>query len=107
MNGAHDMGGMHGFGPVVVEDDEPVFHADWERTTASTMMALFSSGRFAVDQMRRNIELQDPATYLAQSYYERWLVALEKLLTRGLFSEATLHQRVSELAARPHGHDHR
>jgi nitrile hydratase len=26
MNGIHDMGGMHGFGPVAREDDEPVFH---------------------------------------------------------------------------------
>ncbi len=32
MNGIHDMGGMHGFGPVTVEEGEPVFHAPWERT---------------------------------------------------------------------------
>jgi hypothetical protein len=25
MNGVHDMGGMHGFGPVPQEEDEPVF----------------------------------------------------------------------------------
>ena len=31
MNGAHDMGGMHGFGPVVAERNEPVFHAEWEK----------------------------------------------------------------------------
>lgn len=30
MNGVHDMGGMHGFGPVQPEVDEPVFHAPWE-----------------------------------------------------------------------------
>jgi hypothetical protein len=29
MNGIHDLGGMHGFGPVVREKDEPVFHAEW------------------------------------------------------------------------------
>lgn len=88
MNGAHDMGGMHGFGPVVEELDEPVFHADWERITFSTMISLVVSGRFAVDQMRRNIERQDPADYLAQSYYERWLVALVAMITEaGLVSE--------------------
>ena len=81
MNGAHDMGGMHGFGPVVEEPDEPVFHADWERDTFSTMMSLIVSGRFAVDQLRRNIERQDPADYLAQSYYEKWLVALTAMVT--------------------------
>ena len=31
MNGVHDMGGMDGFGPVIPEKNEPVFHADWER----------------------------------------------------------------------------
>ena len=64
MNGAHDMGGMHGFGPIVEEENEPVFHADWERVTFSTTMALVVSGRFAVDQLRRNIERQHPAEYL-------------------------------------------
>ena len=31
MNGAHDMGGMDGFGPVMPASDEPLFHAAWER----------------------------------------------------------------------------
>ena len=31
MNGIHDLGGMQGFGPVEREENEPVFHADWER----------------------------------------------------------------------------
>ena len=26
MNGVHDMGGMHGMGPIEIEKDEPVFH---------------------------------------------------------------------------------
>ena len=26
MNGIHDMGGMHGFGPIQFEQNEPVFH---------------------------------------------------------------------------------
>src|SRR5687767_1912563 len=30
MNGVHDMGGMHGFGPVVREENEPLFHGEWE-----------------------------------------------------------------------------
>ena len=30
MNGVHDMGGMHGFGPIVREANEPLFHAAWE-----------------------------------------------------------------------------
>ena len=31
MNGAQDLGGMMGFGPVQAEPDEPWFHADWEK----------------------------------------------------------------------------
>jgi nitrile hydratase len=31
MDGVHDMGGMHGFGKVAPEQNEPVFHDDWER----------------------------------------------------------------------------
>ena len=30
MNGVHDMGGMHGFGPIPREENEAVFHASWE-----------------------------------------------------------------------------
>ena len=30
MNSIHDMGGMHGFGPIVAEEEEPVFRAAWE-----------------------------------------------------------------------------
>ena len=29
-NTIHDMGGMHGFGPVEAEPNEPVFHETWE-----------------------------------------------------------------------------
>jgi len=29
MNGIHDMGGMHGMGPIEHERDEPAFHAPW------------------------------------------------------------------------------
>ena len=30
MNGIHDMGGMHGMGPMVREENEPTFHEPWE-----------------------------------------------------------------------------
>ena len=30
MNGVHDMGGMHGMGPIEAEPNEPVFHKPWE-----------------------------------------------------------------------------
>ena len=82
MNGVHDMGGMDGFGPVIREQNEPVFHAAWERR----MYALAMSGvATSADEFRHAIERIPPARYLASSYYERWLAAAETLLVeRGI-----------------------
>jgi nitrile hydratase subunit beta len=85
MNGVHDMGGMHGFGPVEPEPDEPVFHADWERRTFALNVVMGASGEWNLDMSRWAIEDRAPGDYLQKSYYERWLARLERLLTeRGL-----------------------
>jgi nitrile hydratase len=80
MNGVHDMGGMHGFGRVVVERDEPVFHAGWERRVFALASAALGAGVANVDEFRHAIERIPPARYLASSYYQRWLDAVESLL---------------------------
>ena len=79
MNSSHDMGGMHGFGPVEREANEPAFHARWEgRAFAIGNMAGAALG-FSVDQKRHAQERMGNARYLASSYYERWMSALETL----------------------------
>jgi len=80
MNGIHDLGGMHGFGPVIREQNEPVFHSDWEKRVFA--MTLTAMGRRVcnVDEFRRAIEHMPPADYLAATYYEKWLHAIESLL---------------------------
>jgi len=80
VNGIHDMGGMHGFGPVLPERDEPVFHAEFERRTFALALAMMGTRSFNVDEYRRTIERMPPAQYLAATYYEKWLYALEHLL---------------------------
>ncbi|MFQ5659907.1 MAG: nitrile hydratase subunit beta [Gammaproteobacteria bacterium] len=80
MNGIHDLGGMDNLGPIVREQDEPVFHEDWERQIFSLTIALMASGYFQTDEIRRTIELIPPARYLQASYYERWLHGLERIL---------------------------
>jgi nitrile hydratase subunit beta len=80
MNGAHDLGGMHGFGPVVVEPNEPVFHADWERRTFALNMAMGAWRRWNLDMGRYAREWMPPAEYLTTTYYEHWLFGLELLL---------------------------
>jgi nitrile hydratase subunit beta len=89
MNGVHDMGGMDGFGPVVREADEPVFHADWEGRIAA--LASVMLWRVNADETRHAIERIPPARYLASSYYERWLAAAETLLVeRGVVTREEL-----------------
>lgn len=80
MNGIHDMGGMHGFGPIPREANEPVFHAGWERRIFAIALAAFARRIFNVDEFRRAIEQIPPADYLHSSYYERWMRAFIALL---------------------------
>jgi nitrile hydratase beta subunit len=80
MNGVHDLGGMHGFGPVVREQNEPVFHSDWEKRAFAMVLTAMGRRVYNVDEFRRAIERMPPADYLAATYYEKWLHALESLL---------------------------
>ena len=79
----HDMGGQTGFGPVPVgEDGEPAFAADWEARVYALAAVLRRRGLFNSDELRDAIERLPPAEYLAASYYERWLAAIEALADR-------------------------
>jgi len=80
MNGVHDMGGMHGFGPVEPEVREPVFHAEWERRAFALTLAMGAWKRWNTDMARLSRERMPPVEYLAASYYERWLWGLRTLL---------------------------
>ena len=85
MNGAQDMGGLHGFGAVEAEVDEPVFHAEWERRVFALTLAMGATGQWNLDSSRFARERQPPAEYLSKTYYEIWLAGLERLLAeRGL-----------------------
>ena len=46
MNGIHDMGGMHGMGPIERETDEPVFHARWESRVFALNRAVGAWGKW-------------------------------------------------------------
>ena len=79
MNGVHDMGGMHGMGPIEYEKNEPVFHEPWEgRVYAITRLLRAGAGRQNLDNSRHLIERLPPAEYLRMSYYEKWLARLLK-----------------------------
>lgn len=80
MNGVHDMGGMHGMGPVEIEKNEPVFHAEWERRVFALRLASVFHGKWNGNMNRYAVEQMPPVRYLAATYYERVLFGLEKLL---------------------------
>jgi len=80
VNGVHDMGGMHGFGPVRPEPNEPRFHAPWERRVLALTLAMGATGRWNIDMTRAARESIAPARYLAATYYEIWYEGLCRLL---------------------------
>lgn len=82
MNGIHDMGGLHGFGEVEVELNEPVFHSRWESRVFCMTQVLDTTGVWNLDEHRHEIELMPTADYLNAGYYGRWLFAMERLLDR-------------------------
>jgi len=86
VNGVHDMGGMHGMGPIHHEKNEPVFHEPWEgRIYAMTRVIRAGGGRQNLDNSRHQLELLPPAEYLRMSYYERWLARLtNQLIANGV-----------------------
>jgi nitrile hydratase subunit beta len=102
MNGVHDLGGMHGFGRVDREKDEPVFHADWERLVYAISRAARTQQIYNIDESRRAIEQMPPAEYLASSYYARWLAsAVTNLTEKGVITPEELEARMKLLAERP------
>jgi len=96
MNGAHDLGGMQDFGPVVTEPDEPVFHADWERRAFAMRLAMGSWRRWNIDMTRWSIEQLPPVEYLSTSYYEHWFDSLLQLLEQTGLVEPEALRRVRE-----------
>jgi nitrile hydratase subunit beta len=87
-NSIHDMGGMHGFGPVVPEPNEPAFHEDWEKRVYALQRAMSATGLWTIDGGRASLENLAPLTYLAASYYKRWFLGLERrVVAHGLVGE--------------------
>lgn len=85
MNGAQDMGGVMGFGPVVPEPNEPVFHGRWEERVLAMTVAMGRVAGWSADEGRFARENVRPQDYLNRSYYEIWFAGLTKLLAdRGM-----------------------
>lgn len=98
MNGPHDMGGMHNMDPIPIKENEPVFHSEWEAKVFAMSFATFGN-YFPVDETRHASERMPPGQYFSSSYYERWLYALELLITEhNLVTKAEIEERMAQLA---------
>ena len=85
MNGVHDMGGMHGFGKVEPEPNEPLFHAAWEGRVLAMQRAMRFTRAWNIDMSRDAQERLPAHVYLSASYYKRWALGMERnALEQGL-----------------------
>lgn len=103
MNGAQDLGGQMGFGPINPEQDEPLYHAAWEPRAMALTLAAGAMGHWTIDESRHARESLRPADYLSSSYYEIWIKGLSTLLERHGFLSAQemASGKVSQPAIQP------
>lgn len=111
MDGIHDLGGKFGYGPVDRSTPPQGFGERWEASVFTMTRVGRACGAIQnTDQFRFAVERIDPVAYLTQSYYGRWLGAVENLLVEAsVISSEELTARVvrnggdeqSLVAARP------
>ncbi len=104
MNGVHDLGGMHGFGKVHIEKDEPVFHEEWEgRILAMSRQLGIALGPLPPGAARFIIESMYPTRYLTASYYERLGIEVveKRALANGIITKEELDQRTEFFREHP------
>jgi nitrile hydratase len=99
MNGVHDLGGMHGFGPI--ERDNPRarvwFRTDWEARVCG-MQDVSVPRYFNLDAFRYGIERMNPAHYLRAPYFERWLETIAtNMIEAGYLTREELEARTELL----------
>lgn len=100
MDGAHDMGGMHGFGEVVTPGAQLPYHERWEPRIFALHLLTGFEGLGAGPGGRQTREEMDPASYLAASYYARWTWSAEqRLLRKGTIAPGEVEAMMERLAA--------
>lgn len=94
MNGPHDIGGRHGFGPVSPTANDSYYHAgaeSWESRAMAITVAAGFGGHWTIDESRFAREDRPPLDYYGLGYFGIWLAALTRLLEeRGLVTEDEL-----------------
>ena len=90
----HDRGGWPTDAPIDRSEHEL---ADWELLADALVGTLGQSGVMNVDELRRGIESMPPGEYEKASYYERWVFAMETILTeKGVLAPGEVDARLAE-----------
>jgi nitrile hydratase beta subunit len=96
MDGAHDLGGVDGFGaPAWEGPGEPVFHHEWERRAMGLTFCGFGLGLNNGGEFRHSIERMAPEHYLGSRYHEHWLTSVAtRVVETGRVTRAELEAAV-------------
>jgi len=106
-NTIHDMGGMHGFGPVEHDKDEAggaAFHEAWEGRLWGMRQAVIRSGKLRLrpGENRGVIETMGAVPYLTTPYYGRFLHStIDRMIEHGLITREEIEARTAEYLANP------
>lgn len=105
MNGVHDMGGMHGLGPIGHQPNEPAFHELWQARLFALRRGMGAWGKWNIDATRHAIEKLPAAQYLSQEYFQRQFEAfLHMLVAAGFITPQEIvdgHAQGSQKIATP------
>ncbi len=73
MDGIHDVGGRHGFGPITVTDSDQPFSTEWEARAFGITKSVTPASDYSVDKFRYTREQLPPLEYLTSPYFEQWM----------------------------------
>jgi nitrile hydratase beta subunit len=82
MNSLHDLGGMHGFGPVWTTPEGTAFYSEAERTVFRLMMGLMAGGWCDTDGFRADVESLPALVYARECFPANYLAGMEQQLAR-------------------------
>lgn len=104
MDGMHDLGGMQGFGPVPVEEEDqrdPPYRYEWEARVWAIVRAGVAKG-ITIDWFRHSIERMVPKDYMTFRYFNKWCTTyLALLIDNGAISRKDAADGHSETVAPP------
>ena len=80
MDGIHDMGGRHGYGPVKVTTAEPPFPEEWQGRMFGIVRAIKRPPSWNIDKFRYTREQIPPIEYLTRTYFDQWYMSYAAML---------------------------